>query len=459
MVDAVDRARLEPPRLTPESAADDLSDIAVWLSVGAQVECNHHFNKKIVKVSLNERGAALHVDDFALAEAASVHVLNQFQMTGILPNFLAASVPHALEARRIAFQYLKHKISQEQTGLKQLIMMPGDTGGCGLWRIRLPGSWIRTLRRDTFVTNISDLSIVFDDLMKYDVIVVQRMSDYDQWRTLSALKKAGKKIVYEIDDDLFSIESHNPAYEDYSRDDVKFTVRSCLELADLVLVTTAELAEALGVKDKAFIYPNSVDPSGFSSFKPRENRAPRLFWAGSNTHDEDFRLIIQPLIALMKKREDLELVIMGSVPRTLQKALDEADETLAKRVGVQPFMRPEVYLQSLMGGIKADVGLIPLRDSVFNRSKSTVKALEYTIAGIPIVASNVAPYNLVYSDPKDAFLCDTKQEWTDAIETLLDNPEVGSQLVVAAQRLARERFNINVEADKLEKKLVELVNK
>jgi glycosyltransferase involved in cell wall biosynthesis len=39
-----------------------------------------------------------------------------------------------------------------------------------------------------------------------------------------------------------------------------------------------------------------------------------------------------------------------------------------------------------------DIGLSPLRDTQFARSKSPLKALEYGALGIPVVAANVEPY-------------------------------------------------------------------
>jgi len=51
-------------------------------------------------------------------------------------------------------------------------------------------------------------------------------------------KAAGKKIVYEVDDDIFNIAPHNPCANLYNRYDAQLCMRHCLALADKVIVTT-----------------------------------------------------------------------------------------------------------------------------------------------------------------------------------------------------------------------------
>jgi glycosyltransferase involved in cell wall biosynthesis len=458
MVDDLDRARLEVSRLTPEQATNELADISVWLYLGAAVESNYHFNKSLVRVAINDRETKLHVLDYDLAKQVADRIQDYFRLNGNMSQQLvASSPPHVLEARHFASRWIKEHYDKLYSGKASLVMLPADNQGCGLWRMRLPASCWSNDPDLPFVVSLSDLALTYEEMLQYDIVVVQRLTDYNQWKVLKTLKEAGKKIVYEIDDDLFSVEPSNPAHAVCGRDDVRHSVRSCLDLADLVIVTTKELADALSVTHKAVVYPNSVDPCMFSVLRDPPARAPRLFWAGSNTHDDDFRTVLLPLISLMRKHSKLELVVLGGLPKTLQQVLDEEDEQLCCRISTQAFMRPELYLKALSGGVNADIGLIPLKDTIFNRSKSSVKALEYTIAGLPVVAANVVPYNLVYTHEKDALLCSNKKQWTDAIESLLESPEKRRRLVTAARELACEHFNIKNNAATLAAALSKLI--
>jgi glycosyltransferase involved in cell wall biosynthesis len=457
-VPEIDKARMEVPRLTPEQATDELADIAVWLYLGALVEPNFNFNKDLVKVVLNEREVKLHIKDFELAQNAAHEIAAWgLHQGGITPHFVAASPSHVLEARRFAATWLSDFLQKLYGGKAKLIMLTADDQGCGLWRMRLPASCWKN-EDLPFIVSLSDIAITYEELLGYDIIVVQRLTDYNQWKVLNALKKAGKKIVYELDDDIFSVEPTNPAYILCGRDDVRHTVRSCLDIADRVIVTTLELAAALNVTEKAIVYPNSISMDMFSPLRETPpDRPPRLFWAGSSTHTEDFYMVLMPLLQLMRKHEKLEIVVLGGIPKSLTNVLEEEKEQLVRRVSLQPFMRPELYLQALKGGINADVGLIPLRDCKFNQSKSVVKALEYTMAGLPVVASNVAPYNLVYKHDVNILFCANKNEWITNIERLLTSPEDRKRLIIAARELAFQRFELRTNAMRLVEELKKLV--
>ena len=60
---------------------------------------------------------------------------------------------------------------------------------------------------------------------------------------------------------------------------------------------------------------------------------------------------------------------------------------------VTPLSRPEAFTR-MLERLDLDLGLAPLADTVFNASRSNIKLLSYTAAGISCVASDVAPYQI-----------------------------------------------------------------
>ncbi|MFW6311524.1 MAG: hypothetical protein ACOC1K_04740 [Nanoarchaeota archaeon] len=71
-----------------------------------------------------------------------------------------------------------------------------------------------------------------------------------------------------------------------------------------------------------------------------------------------------------------------------------------------------------MKSLNIDIGLAPLLDHDFNNSKSNIKALEYTAAGIPGIYSKMKPYE----NMKNSFKTDG--EIIDMIEKLSSNDDL-----------------------------------
>jgi len=278
--------------------------------------------------------------------------------------------------------------------------------------------------------------------------------DFEQYYVLESLKRAGKVIIYEIDDDVFNVEAHNPAAVIFNRFDAQLCIQHCLHLADAVIVTTERLAKALDVEDKAIIYPNSLDWATIFAAKAKDNTRikTRLFWSGSNTHNEDFQVCIPAIERIFAEREDIELLVMGSLPPVLF----EMREKYSYRSLVCPGMHTEAYFNYMQFHLDADIGLIPLTDTIFNHSKSTCKGLEYTLARLPIIASSYPPYSDVYENKVDALLCNNEEEWYQSIKLLLENKKMRDELVNKARKKAADKFNLRLNASEFGKSIATL---
>jgi glycosyltransferase involved in cell wall biosynthesis len=86
--------------------------------------------------------------------------------------------------------------------------------------------------------------------------------------------------------------------------------------------------------------------------------------------------------------------------------------------------------------IDFDIGVIPLSDHAFNESKSHIKALEYSALGIPVVASDSAPYRDFVVDGVTGYLCRTPDEWRARLRELVNDADARAELGAAAKKLA-----------------------
>ena len=79
-----------------------------------------------------------------------------------------------------------------------------------------------------------------------------------------------------------------------------------------------------------------------------------------------------------------------------------------------PFMPPELH-PSVLGRCDFDIGLAPLEDTEFNRSKSCVKFYEYASVGTVVLTSDVEPYKSEVNYRAK----NTVKDWYNKLEKLI----------------------------------------
>jgi glycosyltransferase involved in cell wall biosynthesis len=78
--------------------------------------------------------------------------------------------------------------------------------------------------------------------------------------------------------------------------------------------------------------------------------------------------------------------------------------------------------------IDFDIGLAPLVDMPFNRSKSAIKALEYAALGIPVIASDREPYRPFVLDGVTGYLVRDEHEWTKRLRELVNDDAMREEM-------------------------------
>lgn len=94
----------------------------------------------------------------------------------------------------------------------------------------------------------------------------------------------------------------------------------------------------------------------------------------------------------------------------------------------------DAYLRS----VDFDIGLAPLRPSIFNRSKSALKVLELCGLGIPYVASEAGPYPEFAPDGAAGYLVARPHEWATALRMLVEDEGMRAEMAVRARELGRQ---------------------
>jgi glycosyltransferase involved in cell wall biosynthesis len=287
-----------------------------------------------------------------------------------------------------------------------------------------------------------------------DLLVVQRPcmskeTDGPAKAVVEALEyfvEHGRTLVTEWDDDLFHTDPSNVlAHSYYSRPIVQANMARTLRVSNLVTVTNAALAEVvLEFTDAPVaILPNCIDESLLDIEREPNDRV-TVGWAGSGTHHKDWQGV--PVKRFLERHPKVGFRTVGA-PYGLNLGLCDKPKGQAipdiETKGSEHVLGPQydhtgwlddhaAYYRSL----RFDIGIIPLRPSVFNRSKSYLKALEMAALGIPVVCADTGPYPEFVQHGVTGFLVRRDHEWEKYLRQLVNDDGMRREMGKNARELA-----------------------
>lgn len=90
--------------------------------------------------------------------------------------------------------------------------------------------------------------------------------------------------------------------------------------------------------------------------------------------------------------------------------------------------------------LKFNIGIMPLKDNKWAKGKCGFKAIQYMSLGIPAIVSNVGVNSTIVNN-NNGYLCNTKQDWKNAIDELLLYTQERQKKAILAQKHIRENFS------------------
>ncbi|MBI4743222.1 MAG: glycosyltransferase, partial [Actinobacteria bacterium] len=192
----------------------------------------------------------------------------------------------------------------------------------------------------------SEFFITFDEEPPdADLYIFQRQRFPYSFQAMMFLKERGKRVVYEIDDQLFMISPRSQAYPHFSDPEVRYYMEHSVRNADAVTVTTEELKNQLLVYNKnIYVIPNYIDSRywqvekdnsplgkgehrGVSPSPPfnKDNPSSPPFnkggqggliigWGGTATHYDDLELIKGVLESIVDEFNFVKIGFIGYDP-------------------------------------------------------------------------------------------------------------------------------------------------
>lgn len=218
------------------------------------------------------------------------------------------------------------------------------------------------------------ISVTWSLLQQADVLFIQRPFSADHLQIVDMAKDNGLKVWVDYDDDIFNIPIHNHVRLIYEKKNAKKHAEACLQIADLITVSTKELWNLFGGKDKVHIVPNAINTDLFP-LSPKTKSTNTVMWRGSKTHEVDVFEVHDDLVRLASEFREWKFNFIGEHHwRTVDRLSGFTNVNFYEAKDVIQYHRA-------LKKMNPDVNLVPLQNIPFNKSKSMCSWLEATYAG------------------------------------------------------------------------------
>lgn len=263
----------------------------------------------------------------------------------------------------------------------------------------------------------------------YDIVYMQREllpfgpPVIERW-----LKARGAVLLFDYDDALF-IHKRSRYSPLASLLRAPGKVRELFRLVDCTVAGNNWLRDAATAEGgHAVTLEVAEDTARIPMHAPHTNAQPvTIGWLGSPSTVK-YLSLIQPILQKIAARHpNLRWEIMGGGTFEMP--------------GV-PWRGHDWSLQDELAALaRYDIGLMPLPSEDWAQGKSGGKARTYMAAGVVPVCSAIGYNNELLRHGETGFLCQTKQDWEDALDALILDADLRQRIAVTARAEVQARFD------------------
>lgn len=275
-----------------------------------------------------------------------------------------------------------------------------------------------------------------------DILLFQRNTNPRLVPIFEYAKNAGKKVIYECDDNLLLIPKDMEIIGSYyDQPEVRETFKKLLGLADVVTTTTEFLASSFrSFNASVTVLPNCVDLQLIGAKKEKaSNDQVVIGYAGTVTHNSDFIEVWPALKRLWQEYgERIKFEFFGLVPEELKEL---------------PNLSHQAYSDDYLGFLQRlnsagwDLALAPLENKPLNLGKTDNKFREYGACRIPGVYSDMPVYSGSIRQGETGILVShTSGDWYQGIRSLVEDGELRKKIANKAHWYVREKYSVKKSA-------------
>lgn len=355
-------------------------------------------------------------------------------------------------------------------------------GACDYYRTVIPINKAaenkQIQRRELWVSNLIVKMMheekKFIEAVNSDIYFLQRISGSSiikKLRSFAEESKIDASLVMDYDDDVFHVSPFSNHYSDYGTEELKIVhngklihewkdgeninisenqnrieeIKKACSSVDMITTTNEHLANIFReFNSNVKVLPNCIDINSWKrlDLKRRNPDEIRICWAGGHSHWEDLYLIRNSLKEIAHKYSNVKIVMVGYMPVSMEK-----DFRLGQ-LEFHPWVETPAHPYRL-AALDIDIAIIPLKDSIFNRSKSTIKWVEFSSLEIPCITSYVPPYDSIQDadDVNKGIFVENNDEgsWLRSMEFLINDVKLRKEIGKNAYQFVKDHYDINTQ--------------
>jgi glycosyltransferase involved in cell wall biosynthesis len=247
------------------------------------------------------------------------------------------------------------------------------------------------------------------------------------------IRRLAKKQVYDIDDLVYIVKTskHNSFIKPLkSSSKINFLIKN----SDHVLVSTDELvAYTKKFNQNLSLIPATIDVKKYRFPVDHQSDVVMIGWSGSQTTSKYLHLI-DDVLKYIAQKYPVKIMVMGD------------DDFALEGVDIELLhWSAETEVANIQ---RFDIGLHPLPDEKWAYGKSGGKLVQYMAAGLPIIATAIAPNYKVIKDGYNGFLVKDDKEWIEKLELLIKDVQLRKQMGCNSRKFAEEYSSVEANAHK-----------
>jgi glycosyltransferase involved in cell wall biosynthesis len=283
------------------------------------------------------------------------------------------------------------------------------------------------------ITRIKDIISSF----RYDAVFLQKGIATINFRGMHKLLFLfNKNIIFDFDDAI-TIQpiSKLQKFPLNLLDDHK-QFEKIVRLAKVVIVGNEKLkSDISGLNHNIRVIPTPVDTEYYPVNPDRycEKSKVTIFWSG-NQSGHFYLKICAPAIVRLAKRYPIRLTVLSDLIDPFLNEIFKGTNVNIIKWGVES--EKEAFFN-------ADIGIMPLYDTLWNRRKCAFKALLYMSNGIPVVSSPVGIAVDFFRDGVNGFLADSEEEWFNKLEMLIKDKSLRIRMGLEGRKTVEDNFSLS----------------
>lgn len=247
---------------------------------------------------------------------------------------------------------------------------------------------------------------------------------------LWGLRRAARRLVFDLDDAIFCNTDGSPSSTRMSR--FKAMVAAC----DHVTAGNGFLASKVAqFNPRVSIVPTSVDVSRYAAQAPNPDGHFDVVWIGSSSTRKYLEEAVPALREASRRLPALRLKIIA-----------DFDLKSPGFPTVPVRWRADTEASELAS---AHVGIAPMRDDDWSRGKCALKVLQYMAASLPVLSSPAGVNAEAVEEGQTGFLASSREAWVERLVELAGNPQLIAEMGRRGRQRVESLYSLEVVAGKL----------